>query len=60
MDQSYFERLAAAFVRGKLHGTPAAEAHAELFAQPLEQLGGDELQALIRLGLARNLLKATF
>jgi hypothetical protein len=55
MDQSYFDRLAAAFVRGKLHNAPAAEAHAELFAPPLDQLAGAELQALIRLGLAHDL-----
>jgi hypothetical protein len=55
MDQSYFDRLAAAFVRGKFHNSPAAEAHAKLFAQPLDQLTGDELQALIQLGLAHDL-----
>jgi ubiquinone/menaquinone biosynthesis C-methylase UbiE len=55
MDQSYFDRLAAAFVRGKLHNSPAAEAHAELFAPPLDQLAGDQLQVLIRLGLAHDL-----
>jgi ubiquinone/menaquinone biosynthesis C-methylase UbiE len=55
MDQSYFERLAAAFVRGKLHDDPVAEAHFELFARPLDQLADDELQALIRLGLAHDL-----
>jgi predicted kinase len=55
MDQSYFDRLAAAFVRGKLCGDPAAGAHAELFARPLGQLAEDELWALIRLGLAREL-----
>jgi hypothetical protein len=38
MDQSYFDRLAAAFVRGKLRGEPVAEAQAELFARPLDQL----------------------
>jgi ubiquinone/menaquinone biosynthesis C-methylase UbiE len=55
MDQSYFERLAAAFVRGKLCGEPVAEAQAELFARPLDQLADDELQALIRLGIAHDL-----
>jgi ubiquinone/menaquinone biosynthesis C-methylase UbiE len=55
MDQSYFDRLAAAFVRGKLHNSPAAEAHAELFVPPLDQLAGDELQALIQLGVAHDL-----
>jgi ubiquinone/menaquinone biosynthesis C-methylase UbiE len=55
MDQSYFDRLAAAFVRGKLQGEAAAEAHRDLFVRPLDQLAGDELQALIRLGLANDL-----
>jgi ubiquinone/menaquinone biosynthesis C-methylase UbiE len=55
MDQSYFERLAAAFVRGRLASDPPAEARAELFARPLLELAGDPLQALIRLGLAHDL-----
>ncbi|HET9223125.1 MAG TPA: class I SAM-dependent methyltransferase [Roseiflexaceae bacterium] len=55
MDQTYFNRLAAAFVRGKLQGEPAAEAHLELFTRPLDQLAGDELQGLIQLGLASDL-----
>ena len=55
MDQNYFDRLAAAFVRGKLCDDPAAEAHVELFARPLDQLTDEELQALIQLGLAHDL-----
>jgi Methyltransferase domain len=55
MNQSYFERLAAAFVRGKLQGDPAAKAHVELFARPLDQLADHELRALIQLGLAHDL-----
>jgi predicted kinase len=55
MDQSYFEPLAAAFVRGKLADDPAAAAHAELFARPIAHLAADELQALIQLGLTHDL-----
>jgi ubiquinone/menaquinone biosynthesis C-methylase UbiE len=55
MRQSYFDRLAAAFVRGKLAGDPAAKRHADLFARPLGQLTEGELRALIHIGLAHDL-----
>jgi ubiquinone/menaquinone biosynthesis C-methylase UbiE len=51
MDQTYYERLAAAFVRGKMAGDPAAKARAELFVRSLDRLTDDELHALIELGM---------
>ena len=51
----YFQRLAAAYARGKLDGTPARAAHETLFSAPLETLPHDEAEALVQLGLDAGL-----
>ena len=53
----YFERLAAAYVRGALGAAPVASdsASARLFTAPLNALSDDDLLALIALGSARGL-----
>jgi ubiquinone/menaquinone biosynthesis C-methylase UbiE len=53
-EQVYFERLAAAYVRGRLAGEPAGRPERVLTA-PLAALTADDHRALIRLGLAREL-----
>ena len=54
-DLVYFERLAAAFVRGKLGAGPLADDYSQLVRPPLATLAPAELQALIRLGAEREL-----
>jgi 2-polyprenyl-3-methyl-5-hydroxy-6-metoxy-1,4-benzoquinol methylase len=51
MSQSilYYEKLAAAFVRGKLQNNPVRELHPMLFSPALEELSTDELHALLLL-----------
>ena len=51
----YYTRLAAAYVRGTLHATPASGTHPQLFAPPLDDLTPDALQALLALGQAHGL-----
>jgi len=51
----YFARLAAAYVRERLAGSPMAAGHAALFARPLDALGPEQLAALVRLGLGAGL-----
>ncbi len=53
-DLVYFERLAAAFVRGKLGDGPPADDYGPLIRPPLAALAPAELQALIRLGAERE------
>lgn len=52
---TYYPRLAAAYVRGKLTGTPASEAHHALFAAPLDALAASEYETLIQIGLHMGL-----
>ena len=51
----YYEKLAAAFVRGKLHNHPIIETHPALFSTGLEELSEDEQHELIQLGLQQEL-----
>jgi ubiquinone/menaquinone biosynthesis C-methylase UbiE len=51
----YYEKLSAAFVRGKLHNYPVRETHPKLFATALEELSQDEQRELIDLGLQQGL-----
>jgi 2-polyprenyl-3-methyl-5-hydroxy-6-metoxy-1,4-benzoquinol methylase len=51
----YYEKLAAAFVRGTLHNDPIKETHPALFSTGLEELSEDEQHELIKLGLQRGL-----
>ena len=51
----YYSRLAAAYVRGKLAGTPVAGAQRALFAAPLDTLATTDFAALIQLGLEAGL-----
>src|SRR5690242_18082546 len=55
MERDYFDRLAAAFVRGKLTGEPHFNASPSLFTHPLEDLSATERQALIQIGEQRGL-----
>jgi 2-polyprenyl-3-methyl-5-hydroxy-6-metoxy-1,4-benzoquinol methylase len=54
-EREYFGRLAAAYVRGALAGSPTSEAHAALFAPTLDDLTEGEWQQLIALGEAEGL-----
>jgi 2-polyprenyl-3-methyl-5-hydroxy-6-metoxy-1,4-benzoquinol methylase len=47
---TYYETLAAAYVRGWLAGSTAAREHANLFARPLEQLDAEACRQLMALG----------
>jgi hypothetical protein len=49
----YYEKLAAAFVRGKLHNHPVRETHPRLFATALEGLSEDEQRSSIAGHLSR-------
>lgn len=51
----YFQRLAAAFVRGTLVSAPLREARSDLFVPPLDALSASEMRAVIQLGLERGL-----
>lgn len=51
----YFERLAAAYVRGKLSDAAVAHEHPALFAAPLAALTDADLADAITLGLASGL-----
>lgn len=51
----YYEKLAAAFVRGKLHDDPARLMHPSLFSSALEDLSEDNQRELIKLGLQQGL-----
>lgn len=53
-EQVYFDRLAAAYTRGRLAGDPAPGAN-RLFTAPLDDLTPDERRALLQLGAARQL-----
>lgn len=53
--QNLFPRLAAAFVRGRLAGTPEALAAPDLFAPALDQLDPQGYDQLIALGLRAGL-----
>ncbi|GAB4190108.1 MAG: hypothetical protein OHK0022_02690 [Roseiflexaceae bacterium] len=55
MQPDYFERLAAAYVRGRLADSPEAQGAPELFALPLDALDGAALRDLIALGVAQGL-----
>lgn len=48
----YFERLVAAFIRGKL---PLEQSHAALFKKPLDELSVGEMQTLIQLAQDQEL-----
>lgn len=50
-----YTRLAAAYVRGRLHGSAAAAARPELFGPALDALAPEELHALVTLGAAEGL-----
>lgn len=52
MDDLYFERLTAAFIRGKL---PPDQQHAPLFDKALDELSHDEIQALMELARQHEL-----
>jgi ubiquinone/menaquinone biosynthesis C-methylase UbiE len=52
---AYYSRLAVAFVRGKLMGTPLERVHQPLFAQPLDALSEEEMEQLIQPGIAQGL-----
>ncbi|NOK59849.1 MAG: 2-polyprenyl-3-methyl-5-hydroxy-6-metoxy-1,4-benzoquinol methylase [Chloroflexi bacterium AL-W] len=54
-NQRYYERLAAAFVRGKLHHDHVATTSQRWFETPLEELTSTECEALIQLGLEQGL-----
>jgi ubiquinone/menaquinone biosynthesis C-methylase UbiE len=47
---TYYTTLAAAYVRGRLAGSPAAREHADLFAGALEQLDAEGCNRLMALG----------
>ena len=51
----YYKKLAAAFVRGKLHNDPVQVMHPSLFSLPLEDLSEDDQSKLIELGLQQGL-----
>src|SRR5579885_3508517 len=53
--RGYYQRLAAAYVRGKLADAAIRAAHPQLFAQPLEALSAEELEQVIELGLEQGL-----
>lgn len=55
MQPDSFERLAAAFVRGRLAGTVLAQREPELFGLPLAMLDQATLGRLIELGLDAGL-----
>lgn len=52
---TYYSRLAAAFVRGKLIQTPVQDQHQPLFARPLDSLSDEEMDELIQLGISQGL-----
>ena len=54
-NQRYYERLAAAFVRGKLQNESIATTNQRWFQLPLEELTSTECEALIQLGLEHEL-----
>jgi len=54
-DQSYFQTLVAAFVRGKLAHTDSYETRQALFTTALEALSSEEVEELIQLGAAHGL-----
>jgi len=51
----YYEKLAAAFVRGKLHDHDVQTMYPTLFTAALEELTADEQGALVELGLQQGL-----
>lgn len=51
----YYEKLAAAFVRGKLHNDPVRAIHPSLFSPALEELSEEDQRELITLGLQQGL-----
>lgn len=51
----YYEKLAAAFVRGKQEQLAVSEEQLALFSTALEELSTNEWQALIELGLTQGL-----
>ncbi len=54
-ERDYYQRLAAAYVRGTLAGTPSAAEHTDLFAPALDALTAREWADLIVLGEAQGL-----
>lgn len=49
-EQEYFQPLASAFIRGRLHQCAERRMHPELFELALEELTEDDRQALVELG----------
>jgi SAM-dependent methyltransferase len=50
MSPPYYERVVAAYVRGKLRGTASVETYATLFNRPLELLAEKDLVEIINIG----------
>jgi ubiquinone/menaquinone biosynthesis C-methylase UbiE len=50
MSPPYYERVAASYVRGKLHETASVETYGTLFSRPLDLLAQDELVEIISIG----------
>jgi hypothetical protein len=55
LQRDYFDRFAAAFVRGKLADTALQNAGLSLFTRPREDLSESERFALIQIGEERGL-----
>jgi 2-polyprenyl-3-methyl-5-hydroxy-6-metoxy-1,4-benzoquinol methylase len=53
--RDYYQRLAAAYVRGKLTDASIRAAYPQLFTQPLEALSAEELEQVIQLGTEHGL-----
>lgn len=51
----YYPRLAAAYVRGRLDGSPVHEMHHTLFSTPLDALADTDFETLIQIGLDAEL-----
>ncbi|MBA3823275.1 MAG: class I SAM-dependent methyltransferase [Ktedonobacterales bacterium] len=54
-ERDYYQRLAAAYVRGALAGSPVAGAHPDLFTPPLDELAASAWTRLVALGEAEGL-----
>ena len=55
LTRDYYQRLAAAFVRGKLTDAAVRAAYPRLFTLPLEALSAEEWEQIIQLGLEHGL-----
>lgn len=51
-DTEYFQRLVAAFIRGKL---PLDQQHSTLFSWPVDELSGEDIQTLLQLARDQEL-----